>query len=138
MVTPMLIKPIKPIKPIKTEADYDAALAAIERLWDSEPNTAAADHLEILVTLVEAYEAQHWQIDAPDPVAAISFRMEQQGLTRRDLEPFLGGRGRVSEVLSGKRPLTLAMIRRLHDGLGIPLESLITPSPRRRRTRHAA
>jgi HTH-type transcriptional regulator / antitoxin HigA len=90
--------------------------------------TPAADRLEVLVTLVEAYEAERWPIDLPDPVAAIVFRMEQQGLTRRDLEPYLGGRGRVSEVLTGKRALTLAMIRKLHAGLGIPLESLIGPA----------
>lgn len=127
-----------PIRPIKSEADYDAALGAIDRLWDVAPGTAAADRLEVLVTLVEAYEEQHWRIDPPDPIDAITFRMEQQGLTRRDLEPYLGGRGRVSEVLNGKRPLTLTMIRRLHAGLGIPLESLISPSVRRRRAHRAA
>ena len=126
------------VKPIKTEADYDAALRAIERLWKAEPGTPAADRLEVLVTLVEAYEAERWAIDLPDPVAAILFRMEQQGLTRRDLEPYLGGRGRVSEVLTGKRALTLAMIRKLHTGLGIPLESLIGPAAPRPRTRRVA
>ena len=126
------------VKPIKTEADYDAALRAIERLWKAEPGTPAADRLEVLVTLVEAYEAERWPIDLPDPVAAILFRMEQQELTRRDLEPYLGGRGRVSEVLTGKRALTLAMIRKLHAGLGIPLESLIGPAVSRRRTRQVA
>ena len=126
------------VKPIKAEADYDAALRTIERLWKAEPGTAAADRLEVLVTLVEAYEAARWPIDLPDPVEAILFRMEQQGLTRRDLEPYLGGRGRVSEVLTGRRSLTLAMIRRLHAGLGIPLESLIGPGTPRRRTRQVA
>jgi HTH-type transcriptional regulator/antitoxin HigA len=126
------------VKPIKTEADYDAALRAIERLWKAEPGTPAADRLEVLITLVEAYEAERWPIDLPDPVAAILFRMEQQGLTRRDLEPYLGGRGRVSEVLTGKRALTLAMIRKLRAGLGIPLESLIGPAVPRRRTRKVA
>jgi HTH-type transcriptional regulator/antitoxin HigA len=126
------------VKPIKIEADYDAALRAIERLWKAEPGTPAADRLEVLVTLVEAYEAERWPIGLPDPVAAILFRMEQQGLTRRDLEPYLGGRGRVSEVLTGKRALTLAMIRKLHAGLGIPLESLIGPTAPRRRTRQVA
>ena len=127
------------IKPIRTEKDYDAALRAIEHLWDAAPGSAAADRLEVLVTLVEAYEAKRWPIEAPDPVAAILFRMEQLALTRRDLEPYLGGRGRVSEVPSGKRALTLAMIRRLHNGLHIPLASLIPPTsgtPKRRR--HAA
>jgi HTH-type transcriptional regulator / antitoxin HigA len=126
------------VKPIKTEADYDAALRAIERLWKAEPGTPAADRLEVLVTLVEAYEAERWPIDPPDPVTAILFRMEQQGLTRRDLEPYLGGRGRVSEVLTGKRALTLPMIRKLHAGLGIPLESLIGTASTRRRTRRVA
>jgi HTH-type transcriptional regulator/antitoxin HigA len=126
------------VKPIKTEADYDGALLAIERLWKAEPGTPAADRLEVLVTLVEAYEAERWPIDLPDPVAAILFRMEQLGLTRRDLEPYLGGRGRVSEVLTGKRALTLTMIRKLHAGLGIPLESLIGPAAPRRRTRRVA
>lgn len=126
------------VKPIKTEADYDAALQAIERLSKAEPGTAAADRLEVLVTLVEAYEAERWPIDLPDPVAAILFRMEQQGLARRDPEPYLGSRGRVSEVLTGKRALTLAMIRKLHAGLGIPLESLIGPAAPRRRTRQIA
>jgi HTH-type transcriptional regulator/antitoxin HigA len=126
------------IKPIKTEADYDAALRAIERLWKAKPGTLAADRLEVLVTLVEAYEAERWPIDLPDPVAAILFRMEQQGLTRRDLEAYVGGRGRVSEVLTRKRALTLTMIRKLHTGLGIPLESLIGPGTPRRRTRQVA
>jgi HTH-type transcriptional regulator/antitoxin HigA len=126
------------VKPVKTEADYDAALRAIERLWKAKPGTPAADRLEVLVTLVEAYEAERWPIDPPDPVAAILFRMEQQGLTRRDLESYLGGRGRVSEVLTGKRALTLAMIRKLHAGLGIPLESLIGSAVPRRRTRKVA
>ena len=127
------------IKPINTEGDYDVALRTIERLWEAQPGTPAADRLDVLVTLVEAYEAEHWPIALPSPAAAILFRMEQQGLTRRDLEPYLGSRGRVSEVLRGKRALTLSMIRRLHAGLGIPLESLIVvPSPRRRRAPRAA
>lgn len=129
----------KSIRPIKTERDYDAALAAIEELWEAEPDSEGADRLDVLVTLVEAYEADHWPIDLPDPIAAIVFRMEQLGLARRDLEPYIGSRARVSEVLGGKRALTLPMIRRLHNGLGIPLESLVTatPSPRRRRHRAA-
>ena len=129
----------KTTKPIKTERDYDGALAAIEELWRAAPNSPAADRLDVLVTLVEAYEKDHWPIDLPEPVAAITFRMEQLGIARRDLEPYIGSRARVSEVLGGKRSLTLPMIRRLHTGLGIPLESLITetPSPRRRKRRAA-
>lgn len=133
---------MKPITPIRTEQEYDAALAEIDRLWDAKSNTPAADRLEVLTTLVEAYEATHWPISPPDPIEAIVFRMEQQGLTRRDLEQYLGGRGHVSEVLGRKRPLSLSMIRRLHAGLGIPLESLIQPTalrkPPRLRTRRAA
>ena len=115
------------IKPIKTEADHEAALAEIERLMDLDPdlNTLEGDRLDVVATLVEAYEAKHFPIDAPDPIAAIEFCMEQRGLTRRDLEPMIGGRGRVSEVLSGKRALSLSMIRKLHKGLGIPAEVLL-------------
>src|SRR5439155_14037017 len=100
------------IKPIKTEADYDAALAEIATLMDAEPGTPEGDRLDVLVTLVEAYEAKHWRIDPPDPIAAIKLRMEQRGLTRHDLEKILGSKSRVSEVLNRKRPLTLEMIRR--------------------------
>ncbi len=115
------------IKPIKTEADHEAALAEIERLMDLDPemDTPEGDRLDVVATLVEAYEAKHFLIDAPDPIAAIEFCMEQRGLTRRDLEPMIGGRGRVSEVLSGKRALSLSMIRKLHKGLGIPAEVLL-------------
>jgi HTH-type transcriptional regulator/antitoxin HigA len=133
---------MKPITPIRTEREYDAALAEIDRLWDAKPDTSAADRLDVLTTLVEAYEATRWPISPPDPINAIVFRMEQQGLTRRDLEPYLGGRGHVSEVLGRKRALSLLMIRRLHAGLGIPLESLIQPTVPgkhpRSRTRRAA
>jgi HTH-type transcriptional regulator / antitoxin HigA len=123
------------IKPIKTEADYDAALAEIATLMDAEPGTPEGDRLDVLVTLVEAYEAKHWRIDPPDPIVAIKLRMEQRGLTRRDLEKVLGGKSRVSEVLNRKRPLTLAMIRRLHARWAIPAESLIQPTTRGKRTR---
>jgi HTH-type transcriptional regulator/antitoxin HigA len=123
------------IRPIKTVADYNAALAEIDRLWDAKPDTPAADRLDVLTTLVEVYEAEHYPIDPPDPIEALKFRMEQQGLDRADLQPYIGSRARIAEILNGKRSLTLAMIRRLHDGLGIPLESLIQPSKRRR---HAA
>lgn len=116
------------IKPIRTEADYEAALAEVERLWGSEPGTLEGDRLEVLFTLVEAYEEQHVPILPPDPVDAILYTMESRGLDYRDLEKFIGPSGRVSEVLSRKRPLTLAMIRRLNAGLGIPAEILIQTS----------
>jgi len=114
------------IKPIKTEADYESALNQIDRLWDAEPGSAGSDHLEILLALVEAYEKEHYPIEPPDPIEAIKFRMEQMGLTRKDLEPMLGSRSRVSEVLNRKRGLSLAMIRKLNRRLGIPAETLIT------------
>ena len=113
------------IVPIKTPRDYDQALARIEQLMESKPGTKAGDELDVLTTLVEAYEAKHHQIYPPDPVEAIKFRMDQLGMTRKDLETLLGGRGRVSEVLTKKRGLSLEMIRRLHRKLHIPLESLI-------------
>lgn len=113
------------ISPIRTDADHAAALRRIETLMDAEPGTPAADELDVLATLVEAYEDRHFPIADPDPLAAIQFRMEQLGLTRKDLEPLLGSRGRVSEVLNGRRALSLQMIRRLHRELGIPLESLV-------------
>lgn len=113
------------IQPIKTEADYDRALAEVNALWGGEPDTPDGDRLDILMTLVEAYETKHYPIDPPDPVDAILFRMEQQGLTRKDLEPILGSRSRVSEVLNRKRTLSLDMIRNLHKFLNIPLESLV-------------
>jgi HTH-type transcriptional regulator / antitoxin HigA len=126
------------IKPIKTEQDYDAALVEIDRLMNASLGTWRGDRLDVLVILVEAYEATNWAIDPPDPIDAIKLRMEQRGLTRRDLEASLGGRGRVSEVLSRRRPLTLAMIRQLHARLGIPAESLIRPTARRPRRKRAA
>jgi HTH-type transcriptional regulator / antitoxin HigA len=117
------------IRPIKTKTDHRAALAEIDRLTagDREPAkaTAAADRLDVLVTLVHDYEARHYPIEPPDPIEAIKFRMEQAGLARRDLEAAIGGNGRVSEILNRRRPLTLQMIRRLHDLFGIPAESLI-------------
>lgn len=116
------------IRPIRTEADYDAALAEVDGLMDAEVDTPKGDRLDVLATLVEAYEARRHPIDPPDAIAAIRFRMEQQGLSRRDLEPYIGSRARVSEVLGGKRKLTLPMIRRLHEGLGIPAEVLIQPT----------
>jgi HTH-type transcriptional regulator / antitoxin HigA len=115
------------IKPIKTTVDYEAALKEIERLFEAEPGTPQGDRLEVLTTLVEAYEDKHFAIPAPDPVVAIQYFMESRDLTRRDLEPYLGSRARVSEILNRKRPLSLEMIRELNKGLGIPAEVLIKP-----------
>ena len=113
------------IQPIKNEKNYDKALAEIEALWGAEEGTGEGDKLDILLVLVEDYEEKHHQISPPDPIEAIKFRMEQMNLTRKDLEPFIGGRGRVSEVLNHRRGLSLSMIRSLHSNLSIPLESLI-------------
>jgi HTH-type transcriptional regulator / antitoxin HigA len=113
------------IQPIKTEVDYELALSSIEELWDAKEGTAEGDRLDILITLVDAYERQHHPIYPPDPVAAIEFHMDQNGLTRADLEQYIGTRARVSEVLNGKRGLSIEMIRNLNEALGIPLESLI-------------
>ena len=115
------------IKPIKTEADYQTALEEVENLFDAAPDTPEGDRLEVLVTLVEAYEEKHYSIPKPDPIEAILYHMESRGLTRRDLQPYIGSRARVSEVLNRKRPLTMEMIRNLHNGLGIPAEVLIQP-----------
>lgn len=115
------------IKPIKTETDYQAALEEIEGLFDAAPDTPEGDRLEVLVTLVEAYEEKHYSIPKPDPIEAILYHMESRGLTRRDLQPYIGSRARVSEVLNRKRPLTMEMIRNLHKELGIPAEVLIQP-----------
>jgi len=115
------------IRPIRTEADYQAALQEISCLMaeDPMPETDEGDRLDVLTTLVQAYEAQHHPVPPPDPIEAIKFRMEQQGLTVADMRPYIGPPHRVYEVLSRKRALSLAMIRRLHSGLGIPAESLI-------------
>ena len=113
------------IKPIKTRADYKAALKALESLMNVRANTPEGDRLDVLATLVEAYERKYFPMDLPDAVEAIKFRMEQQGLTPKDLEPLIGRSNRVYEVLNRKRGLTLAMIHRLHVGLGIPAESLL-------------
>ncbi len=115
------------VNPIRSEADYEAALAEIERLWGAKSGTQEGDRLDILATLVDAYESEHHPIDPPDPIEAIKFRIEQQGLTRRDLEAILGTRARVAEVLNRKRDLSIGMIRRLHDRLGISAEVLIRP-----------
>ncbi|WJV62792.1 transcriptional regulator [Pectobacteriaceae bacterium CE70] len=115
------------IRPIKTDADYRAALNDIENLMMAEPDTVEGETLDILVTLVEAYEAKHFPMDLPDPVEAIKFEMERKGLTVKDLEPMIGKSNRVYEILNHKRSLTLKMIWKLHEGLGIPAESLIKP-----------
>ena len=119
---------MKDIRPIWTEEDYAAAMAEIERLWGAALGTAEGDRLDVLATLVDAYETTHDPIDPPDPIAAIEFRIEQQGLTRKDLERMLGTRTRVSEILNRKRGLSIAMIRRLHVELGISAEVLIRPT----------
>src|SRR6185295_3266943 len=116
------------LRPIRTKADYNRALAEVERLWGAKGGTPEGDRLDVLATLIDAYETEHYPMDPPDPVEAIKFRMEQQGLTRKDLEPLIGTRTRVSEVLNRKRSLSIGMIRRLHDHLGISAEVLIRPS----------
>lgn len=113
------------IKPIRSDADLHAAFRRLEGIYQADEGTPEADERDVLVTLIEAYENKHYAIDPPDPVDAIKFRMEQQGLTPRDLEPYIGPSGRVSEVLNRKRPLSLRMIKQLHDGLHIPYESLL-------------
>lgn len=115
------------IKPIRTEADYAEALDQIERLMDARAGTPEGDQLDILATLVDAYEAEHHAIDAPDPIALVEFVMEQRGLDRADLGEYLGARGRVSEVLAKRRALSLTMIRKLNRGLGLPAEVLVRP-----------
>lgn len=113
------------LKAIKTQRDYNEALKRLDTIFDARPGTAQGDEAEVLVILIEAYEREHYPIEAPDPVEAILFRMEQQGLKQADIAPYMGGKTRVSEVINRKRPLTLDMIRSLHDNLGIPYESLI-------------
>lgn len=115
------------IKPIRTKRDYSIALKEIERLFHSRPGTADSDRLEVLTTLVVAYEEKHYTVPLPNPIDAIRYYMESRGLTRRDLEKLIGSRARVSEVLNRKRPLTMQMIRNLHKGLGVPAEILIQP-----------
>lgn len=119
------------IKPIRTRSGHDRALKEIERLWGAKEGTAEGDRLEVLATLVDAYERQHFPIDPPDPIEAIRFRLEQQGLDPHALIGVIGGRSRVYEVMQRKRALSLEMIRRLHGRFGIPAEVLIGP-PRRR------
>ena len=116
------------VKPIRTKADHRAALAQVERLWGAKAGTPDGDRLDVLATLIDAYEAEHYPMDPPDPIEAIKFRMEQQELSRRDLEKIIGTRTRIAEVFNRKRGLSIAMIRRLHTGLGISAEVLIRPS----------
>lgn len=115
------------IRPIRTEEDYAAALAEAEKLWAAEPGTPDGDRVEILTLLIEAFEAVHHPVLPPDPIAAIEFMMQQKGLTRRDLEPAIGSRGRISEVLTRKRPLTLPMVRALSVLLDLPADVLVQP-----------
>lgn len=114
-------------RPIRTEADYRAALDEIERLFDTEPNTPECDRLEVLTTLVEAYEQRHYPIEAPEPIEAILYYLESRGLSAHDLEPIIGSLGEVTDILNRQQALTLEMIRRLHQQLGIPAEILIKP-----------
>jgi HTH-type transcriptional regulator / antitoxin HigA len=118
------------VKPIRSEADYDAAMEAVAAIWGATSGTPEGDRLDVLATLIDAYEAKHHAMDAPDPIEAIKFRMEQQGLTRKDLEDIIGTRTRIAEVFNRKRGLSIEMIRRLHDRLGISAEVLIRPSRR--------
>jgi len=113
------------LKPIKTKTEYRVALREIEVLFDVPDKTPGADRLEVLVMLVEKYEAQNYPIPAPDPIDFLNYAMETRGLTRKDLEPYIGSRGRVAEILNRARPLTLAMIRRLSEGLKLPADVLI-------------
>ena len=121
------------IKPIRDEADYDRALRRVEALLDSREGSAEADELDVLTTLIESYERMHYPVDLPSPIEAIKFRLEQQGKDSKSLIGVIGQRTRVYEVLQGKRPLSLNMIRNLHEKLGIPAEVLIQPSRRSRR-----
>jgi len=118
---------MKNLKPIRSKAGYEAAMVEIERLWGARSGTPEGDRLDILATLVDAYENEHYPMDPPDPIEAIKFRMEQRGLTRKDLADILGSRTRVAEVLNRRRGLSINMIRRLHEKLGISVEVLIRP-----------
>ena len=116
------------VKPIRTSKDHANAMKEVESLWGAKSGTPKGDRLDVLATLIDAWEAAHYPMDPPDPIEAIKFRMEQQGLTRKDLEGIIGTRARIAEVLSGKRELSIAMIRRLNAELNIPAEILIRPS----------
>lgn len=114
------------IRPIRTEQDYSTAIQRIEELWGAKKETAEGDELDLLITLVEAYEIKHYPLAPPDPIDAIKFRMEQMGMTKADMVPYLGSQSRVSEVLNGKRSLTLGMIKSLYKGLRIPADILLS------------
>jgi HTH-type transcriptional regulator/antitoxin HigA len=116
------------LKPIRTEEDYDVALSEVERLWGAKLGTPEGDRLDVLATLIDSYEQAQYPMDSPDPIEAIKFRMSQQKLTRKQLEPMVGTRTRVAEVLNRRRSLSISMIRRLHSTLGISAEVLIRPS----------
>lgn len=120
------------IRPIKSEADYKTTLAEVERLFDATPDTPEGDRLEVLTTLLEAYEKKHYSIPSPDPVEALTYWMESRGITRKEMEPLVGSRARLSEIFNHRRGLTLTMIRNLHNKLGIPVEALIQPAQLRR------
>ena len=120
------------VKPIKTRRDYESAMKVMERLWGARAGTPEGDRLDVLATLIDAYEAKHFPMDPPDPIEAIKFRMEQRGLTRKDLARILGTRTRVSEILNRRRNLSIGMIRDLHEKLGISAEVLIRPTRIRR------
>lgn len=120
------------VRPVRTEEDYDAALEEIGRLMTARTGTPDGDRLDVLSTLVEAYEAEHYPIDAPDPIALLEFAMEQRGAERADLEPIIGARGRVSEVLTRKRALSLSMIRKLKTEWALPADVLVRSYPLRK------
>lgn len=117
------------IRPIRTEEDYRKALKRVGEIWDAQPGTKEADDLEVLLPLIESYEDVHYHIGPPDPIEAIKIRMKEMGLNRKDLEPCIGSRGRVSDILNRRRPLTLPMIRKLSEMLGLPCNALISPYP---------
>ena len=119
------------VRPIRTKRDYEAALREVERLWGAKTGSRDGDRLNVLAILIDAYEADRYRMDPPDPIEAIKFRMEQQGLTRRDLEEIIGTRTRIAEVMNRKRGLSIAMIRRLHERLGISADVLIRPRRKR-------
>ncbi len=119
------------IKPIRTSRDHAKAMKEVESLWGAKSGTPKGDRLDVLATLIDAWEAAHYPMDPPDPIEAIKFRMEQQGLTRKDLEGIIGTRARIAEVLSGKRELSISMIRRLNEQLGIRADVLIKPVKKR-------
>ncbi len=124
------------IKPIRTEDDYKATLARIEEIWEAKTGSEESEELDVLATLVEAYENKYYPVDPPDPIEAINFRMDQMGLTRKDLEPFIGHRGRVAEILNRRRKLSIEMVRNLSKGLGISADILIADYELNSKTGH--